>query len=623
MTAALPVGEQISRRFLDEQEYEAHSLSELEIPVPLVWEEGKRFLRINGLMDHDGTPILAPLDNDDQWEDEFRPAILRHRYRALLETEEANPANRDFRRAHAQLCIQPHGIGHMYWLLTFGWVQEPRNQPTEADIPFILMPRQMELILHRHDTIARPPGGMANMAIPKTRSVGVTWIAVSHHVWGWMWLPYWNGLLFSYDEEAVDNINDPKSMFTKADYLIKKSPRWMWPEGFDLKRPFRKKRLIHNPATDAVITGEVQSDEAGRGARAFLADFDEAAFNRKFTSQWSTMDSVTDHKIAQSTASRIYPGFYELVHRAGDFANTSVRNFYFTWDQWVGHDANFLTAKQESMPEKEFRREILIDWEADFADLIVFPQIQLREFPWTERDLEAPSFLSIDDGWDDNTALVYGQIVPDQPEPWIDFLATYQNRAKPIRFYGTLITGQLDYERFEYTPEDEAFAEMLRFSNLLYPTYVTGDRHGYNTSMTDGNQPFKILSDEFGIVVETEMDSRRNEITDRRDAVIDHMHRFRFSREWDAIYARTALAEARFPKREPTSQAASETPRPVHDKWSHIRTAIEYLCMRLDMMLLEAVTASDAYQQQRSGIRALELSGRRHSGMEMQVNYVG
>lgn len=603
---------------------QTHALSHLTTPIDLIADEdGGRWLQIPGVIDDDGTPILAPLDDEDHWLGPFYQAVLRHRLRAMQETTGKGFRVQRARAAHRALCQQPYGLGHLYWLMTFGWVIEPRNIGKDAHLPFIPTPRQIELVLVRHHIVHQPK---ATLLIEKSRAVGVTWIAASHHAWGWQFEPYWESLVSSIDADAVDKQQARGTVFAKIDHLLMSQPAWLLPAGYNGKRPYRKTLVIRNPETGSVIEGMASNvardDQSGRGLRGILADIDEAAFKPDLATTFDTLNAAVDHRIVQSTVSRKHPAMYAMWKKLEPYQSLEAERFSFGPLQWPGRDEAWLEQQRVSMGNDiAFRREFLMDWDADYEQLWIYPEIRDPKFYPRLDVVRAPGCLfaiTMDDGHDDDFNIAWAQL---QPTGEIEWLANYSNRRLPIRFYGHLLLGQPRTDLFSYTMEDQAFILWLVDNGLTADktAFIYGDKHGLQTSLTDGKQPFQILLEEFGIYVQTQSDPRINNIPERRDAVRDLIPRFRFSSHWNAPYIRMALMDARLPERSPESQATTELAMPVDTPFSHARTAVEYFAINHRFSGQYLVVPPEPNRTAKDPPASWQKTGRRATGNEVAV----
>lgn len=155
----------------------------------------------------------------------------------------------------------------------WGWTYDPRNvalnRPTY--LPFILFSRQEEYIQFLCDCFTEQQNGL----IEKSRDMGATWLAIAFSVWLWL---YWEGSSIGWgsrEQDLVDRIGDPDSIFEKIRIFIRRLPPVFWPQDFDPNFNMSFMR-IRNPEHEATITGDI-GDNIGRGGRKLIFFKDESA----------------------------------------------------------------------------------------------------------------------------------------------------------------------------------------------------------------------------------------------------------------------------------------------------------------------------------------------------------
>jgi len=541
-------------------------------------------VEIPGVVDSQGVPVPMPLEFhappgwDDPvfsspWQKWAFGEAQAHRLRVARDTAETAP-NRDVARAvQRALCRQDSAAGFLYWLVTFGWILEPRNEADTTTLPFIPFPRQVELAETICEVMAQPgEGAMSSLLVEKARAVGATWIDAAHNVWMWQFQPFFNALVVSKTEETVDSKGDPSSYFWKMEFMLKNQPDWLLPKGFDFNRHRLFRKLV-NPDTGSVVTGATTTDDAGRAGRYKKVTIDEGAFIESFGAIWNNLANVTYHRFTYSSANtRNGLDFYNL--RFGREGYTPPRIFTFRWDQVPDRDNEWRTRMKESMKEDEFQREVELNYLAGSGEW-VYPMAQVIEpghYPFVPG---WPVRVVIDDGYDDDFAITWLQ--KDVPHRRIRVIGAYANSHKPLRFYGHLLTGQPSSE-YRWTSDEIALMAWIREYGLYNAVYY-GDRHGDNTDLSSGKSPFQVLAEEFGIVVITTGDPTQNSLKHRRDAAAELIPRLDVDEHHGAPLVLEALRYARFPRKKDGSQTTAEFKGPIHDGTSHFRSAFEYFAI--------------------------------------------
>lgn len=155
-----------------------------------------------------------------------------------------------------------------HWCDTY----DPRNAfsgvPTK--LPFLLFSRQVQLIQFLHELVQ----AQANGLVEKTRDMGATWAGVCFSVWLWL---FWDGSSVGWgsrEQDLVDKIGDPDSIFEKLRMTVRSLPDVFLPP--NLTREHMSFMRMINPDNGASITGDV-GDNIGRGGRKLVYFKDESA----------------------------------------------------------------------------------------------------------------------------------------------------------------------------------------------------------------------------------------------------------------------------------------------------------------------------------------------------------
>ena len=201
----------------------------------------------------------------------------------------------------------------LFYVNAFGWTYDPRS--TVPVTPFLTYAFQDEAMLELVDCVERG----RDAAMPKSRDMGASWMALTVLEWFWHFRPNLSFLLISRNEDYVDKRGNPKALFWKIDFLHENMPNWLLPSGRWLldKDPGRKLLHLRNTDNGSVIDGESTTGDAGRGDRrtAMLVD-EHSAFelNDGFRVLRATRDT-TKCRIFNATPQGANTGFYEVVHK--------------------------------------------------------------------------------------------------------------------------------------------------------------------------------------------------------------------------------------------------------------------------------------------------------------------
>lgn len=211
------------------------------------------------------------------------------------------------------LCSAHCADACLFWLNAFGWtfaqqrIEDDGRQHAitsgGVDVPFITWVCQDHVIRELIDAIETG----RDVAVDKSRDMGMTWLIIAVFVWYWLFRPGTNFMAMSYVEDLVDNAGDPDTILWKVDYLVQSLPDWMVPA---LSRTHL--RLVRQDG-QATIIGKSTTGKKGRGGRKTAALFDEAGFMDALKQVWISAGQTTSCRIANSTAAG--PGFFSKLVR--------------------------------------------------------------------------------------------------------------------------------------------------------------------------------------------------------------------------------------------------------------------------------------------------------------------
>jgi phage terminase large subunit len=245
----------------------------------------------------------------------------------------------------------------------WGVTVDPRlvSRDIPSLVPFLLFPRQVECV----DWIVEKWRSGEPGLIPKSREMGMSWLAVSVAVA--------LGVLYegigvgfgSRKEEYVDKSGSPKALFWKAREFIRHLPS-EFRAGCDVTVHAPHMR-IHFPDTGSTITGEA-GDNIGRGDRQSLYVVDEGAFLERPMIVEAALSQTTNCRIDISSANGMANPFAQKVHSWPE-----DRIFRFHWrddprkgDEWY--------AKQElELDPVTLAQEVDMNFAASATGILIQP----------------------------------------------------------------------------------------------------------------------------------------------------------------------------------------------------------------------------------------------------------
>jgi hypothetical protein len=555
----------------------------------------------------------------DAWR-AWRQAV--HEYRTLRHIElQRHP---DLIPFEAAKCAQDPAYWMAIWLRVF----EPRQRASGYGyLPFIPFAAQVN-VLNRLRWVLEQEDQNADAIWSKSRGWGASWLGCVFGLWGWAFSHYWPGappwnvLYLSRKEEYVDS-KQQRSLFWKIRRLMRDMPAWQLPTGFnpDLHD---QKGIIINPQNGNELGGESTNTKAGRGDRVTFAWPDEMAAMPNALTIWSTLAETTDHRIGVSTENNEEgTDFYDLGigRQSGDDRPHLIETEW--WDNPLNDQEWFDRQKSRyGLDTDAFNREILRDPFAG-SSTWVYPWARTKE---PDQDVVAvsgwPSFISIDPGFRDPTALVAIQETPDGKINVVDAYALEGKEAdyfvpllKPEYFaaddpnwmeksYLTWTPVRMAHEinaigdpgesksipidgapQFEYQEREIAFARSVAI--LGKPTYI-GDTYGETLTGATNDSVYSRWR-KYGIYVNRDRLStgdisnekkRTRTFAGRREALNDRANRVRFGTTDGAKVCLKALKDNKYkPRSDRPTQAEPKVP--LHDWTSHYVTALEFFAVHI------------------------------------------
>lgn len=542
-------------------------------------------------------PWLPPVPQTTADWPPWEHALLGHRLQVLTETQ-TSPEARAREIARCDLSAP-------YFVNTYGFIYEARGEESYSEvqfeidtpegmedhwlyegqdlrsgiIPYIQYPFQIEVFAWLTQRMTSKGAG-GDGVIVKARDMGLSNSVVFWLAHKWLFRRPFQARLMSRRENLVDATGDPDALFWKLDTFLMGLPPWLLANvapGFDWKEHRLMMRLI-NPSTGNVISGESTQADAGRGGRATAIVYDEFAFMDGAGDIWSAGRGSTNHRLGITTPS-IRKGLdvYNIVH--GDEGYEQPAVLAIPWDQHPLHDNAWFNEEQKRDAPARFAQEVLLDWTAGAGDW-VYPETHPftpghHPFVPHAGDL----IIALDDGFDDEFSIVVMQYNISTGR--ISVLDSYQNSHKPLDFYGYLLRG-VQTSEFAYGAREHEF---MRFLHGKGPALYYGDAHGASMEQIAGTSIFGHLATKFGINVNYYIgpdSGTRLTFAQRRLQLGKILTFMDFDSTHGARYVLEALKKHRF-KDPYDSEHMRDYREPLHSKWSHTVSALEYFACQFDV----------------------------------------
>jgi hypothetical protein len=284
----------------------------------------------------------------------------------------ANPRRAEllFRlRMHTRVQAQPHLQGLLleackrdivFWFNHFAWTYDPRQELPQQ--PFRLYPYQEVLV---RQLLAHIESGR-DLLIEKSRDMGASWLIALTFQYYWLFRDGAQFLMGSRKFDLVEQPGNLSTLFEKLRYNLRHLPKWMHPPGFNEKQHGLKARLI-NPASNALIQGESNTELFARGGRYKAILLDEFAFWPKAELAFAAAGQSSPCRIVLSTPFGKGNAFARLRFQSP----IAVKSLH--WRLHPLKNEAWYEAQKARMSEDEVARELDINYNLSVRNR-VFPE---------------------------------------------------------------------------------------------------------------------------------------------------------------------------------------------------------------------------------------------------------
>lgn len=435
----------------------------------------------------------------------------------------------------------------------------------DAIKPFFLFDYQKKIV--RKIQEAELSGADMDLLVDKPRGMGITWIIVAYMYWRWLYTPSWTGFVLSRTETEVDDGTDisSNSIFGKLRWMIKKTPKWMLPEGYVPKgkrgTSTDSTLRIINPALNSAIIGSSTNSNAGRSRRYSFVVIDECFAIDRFMEVYRALQSVSRVKVFVSTtkAGSKYKKFMELCRDAGSYVTLSWRDHPWKDQAWY----------EDQLRKAEYDPEIMKEVDVGYninPRLQYYPQVAEAVIAPAAYDPSKPVYTGLDFGRNDLTVIVWAQFSGTR----ISILECYANRERPAIWYAPFLNPDLELE-YDYSPAQVAMMKRVRewkkplgnFGEVAHTQKSMSD----NRSIADvlGARGVRLLVNPYAIEHEP-----------RRRAMAALLPRTVFNEDSEGVLdLHDAIVNSRY---KPTGMSRDSAMKPVHDdEIADYRAALENL----------------------------------------------
>ena len=262
------------------------------------------------------------------------------------------------------------------FITDWGMTLDPRDPAQPTLMPFVLFPRQRELVDELMDCYHKGESPL----IEKSRDMGASWVAMALSCTLCL---FRKGVAIGFGsrkEDQLDKVGDPSSLFSKGRDFMRYLPPEFRGEWDDRKHAAHMRLLF--PWTGSSIVGEA-GDNIGRGGRTSIFFVDEAAYLEHPKLADASLAANTNCRVDISSVNGTANSFAEKRHRAG----TRVFTFHYRDDP--RKDEAWKAKKQAELDPVVWAAEYEIDYRASVEGIVI-------PAAWVEASIDAHIRLGIE-----------------------------------------------------------------------------------------------------------------------------------------------------------------------------------------------------------------------------------
>lgn len=517
--------------------------------------------------------VTAIADNDDAKEPlwrAYRAEMLVQRYLVLADAQ----ASEEGRQTLIALCAK----SFFFFVRTLGVIVEPRTpgDMQGARIPFIPYPHQEEAAWHMLATLG-PEGHFLGdtgrtVMFPKTRDMGLTWLALWLIIWMWLFKPGFEALLGTRAEDICDKVTgarNTQTLFGRLEVIldaIGEAAPFLLPHGFSLNnKAHRQKLYLRNPVNGAQIEGQASSPHFSRQGRylvILLDEFDfwpdsDAVFGATDDSTLARWIITTANKIGKGTAKRIIDQGKAIIVEYG-------------WDKHPLKTMAWYAAQKAKRFDDDLGSEVDISWEGN-KELRIYPQwekVPQGHYPYHPG---WPVYGAIDFGRGDGTGIITFQRDPTSGR-WRALGSLYVV-GQTIDYFFPIMGSPITSGIHSYSDEALAFIERMKLWGRGGMTWY-GDPSGLHLQQTATLSIIQQLR-QAGVFVQTNPAIKSHE---QRQTMTKLLLR---NMEVNAATNTMLDASMKGYRRPKPRDGIRPQKLAVHDWASHLATAMEYLAVNV------------------------------------------
>ena len=300
-------------------------------------------------------PTLPPHHQNYNFKDPDIVGEMARRQRLLTHIRE-NPTTLPGLLAY--YCTHPAD-----WISDWCMTYDPRLKRVKS-VPFVLFPRQREWIDWFLDRRANDENGI----VPKSRELGMSWLAMAVSVWMCLFEEDVSIGFGSQVKADVDNSQNPDSLFWKGRFILENLPV-EFTGGWNAKDNAIDMQLRF-PLSGGMITGDC-GDDIGRGGRKTVYFIDESAHLDHPEAAEASLSNTTNCRIDISSVKGSNNPFGRKMTEG------KVPKFIFNWRDDPRKDQTWYDKMCAKYDPVTIAQEVDIDISAS-VEGIVIPEIWVR-----------------------------------------------------------------------------------------------------------------------------------------------------------------------------------------------------------------------------------------------------
>lgn len=447
----------------------------------------------------------------------------------------------------------------LFFVNIFCFTYNPRL--AEPHLPFVTYTFQDTFLLSLVEDIEAGK----DVAVEKSRDMGFSWMMVVAMLYGFRFRG-WSSLYGSYKEDYVDEVGNMDSHFERLRYVLERLPHWMKPDDI-----ISKYMGISSKTLGTAISGDAGVNFGTGGRRKFVV-LDEFQLWPSDAKALRKTKDVANCRIIGGTPEGRYNVYGKIMTGEKDYKHLDFHKHTLHWSLHPSKTQEWYEEQKTKRTKLEMAKELDISYE-DSVTGKVYPSFStLAQFGEYEYRPSWPLYT----GWDfgrDMTAIVWVQRDPDTGKHYV--IDAYQKPDCDIDYFVPFITGKLSdvaHLPFTYSDEEKEMIETHKVWLKSYAYHFGDPYNGKSRNVLSTNTIQKQLA-KYNIHLKfntkSTLENRINtaELTFRSLHVDNRLTEFI-----------QAIEQSKYPDVKDNSQGTAEKTKPIHNIFSHYRTALEYYC---------------------------------------------